>query len=265
MVNAYQELQTRIRRGVQRLMGDTARSRIPRHDLLHRISELDSSAYLFGGVVRDILLISPTHEFRDIDIVVKGKSLCELEDIFGLEVVRRNRFGGLQLEAKGWPLDVWPLEETLAVKERPEFPKDPETLPRTTFLSIEAVVVRLNKRPGRAREIFESRFFESILHKTIELNYEDTPFVSLNVLRAILTCRSLKFAMGPRLIDFICGHLRDLNVDELVKLQTLRYGGVKMNESQMSSCLENLRRWRTWHPGRPMRAEESTQVLFNLG
>lgn len=258
------QLEAELRRRVSRLLDDDAKWKSPRTELLDRLSGLQEPAYLFGGTVRDIMLRSPYHAFRDIDVVVYGTTTNRLRAEFNNYVARETRFGGLHLDVKGWLFDVWPLEDTWAIRQFPELlSPDPASLARTTFMTIEAVVVHLNGERGRPREVFEYGFFEALATKTIELNFEHTPYAALNIVRSLLTARRLHFSIGPRLAEFICRRVPQSDMDEFVAAQRHHYGRVIVNQEVLSQWLTELVEWHKWHPSTAMPSRALSQMSFD--
>ena len=258
------QLEAELRRRVSRLLADDADWKSPRNRLLERIAKLQEPAYLFGGTVRDIMLRTPYYAFRDIDVVVRGTTKHRLRAEFDDHLVRETRFGGLHLDAKGWLFDVWPMEETWAFREYPHLvAADPESLPRTTFMTIEAVLVLLNGDRGRPREVHEYGFFESLATKTIELNFEHTPYPSLNIVRSLLTSRRLKFSIGPRLAEFICRLVLRSDLSELCAVQRNHYGRVIVSEEELASWIEDLADWHRRFPSTPVPPVVEEQTYFD--
>ena len=242
-------LEAELRRRISRLLDDDAKWKSPRTGLLDRLFSLQEPAYLFGGTVRDIMIRSPYYAFRDIDIVVHGTTTDRLRAEFENHITRKNRFGGLRLDVKGWIFDIWPLEDTWAIRQFPELlSPDPASLARTTFMTIEAVVVHLNGERGRPRGVYECGFFEALATKTIELNFEHTPFVALNIVRSLLTARRLQFSIGPRLAEFICQQVPQFDMDEFISVQRHHYGRVIVDKISLSQWLTELVEWHKQHP-----------------
>lgn len=258
------QLEAELRRRVSRLLDDHAKWKSPRTELLDRLARLQEPAYLFGGTVRDIMLRSPYHAFRDIDVVVRGTTTSRLRAEFDDYIARETRFGGLHLNAKGWLFDVWPLEDTWAIRQFPNLlTPDPQSLPRTTFMTIEAVLVHLNSERGRPREVYECGFFEALATRTIELNFEHTPYPVLNIVRSLLTAWRLQFSIGPRLAEFICRRISQLDMAELVTVQKHHYGRIVVTEDVLSDWTDRLSQWHRQHPSCAMPVQPLSQLSFN--
>ncbi|HVF72323.1 MAG TPA: hypothetical protein VM940_12010 [Chthoniobacterales bacterium] len=179
--------------------------------------------FIFGGVIRDLMLKGPSISPRDVDLVVGGIGIQDMGGVFAEGLQRRNRFGGLHVAIHGWHFDVWPLGETWAFRQNFVAPATFETLPKTTFLNIEAVVVRLDTKSWRYREIHTHGFFEALLTRTLEINCEANPYPILCVVRSLLMAAKLQFAIGPRLASYICEHARTVDVDQVMDVQWQHY------------------------------------------
>ena len=190
-----------LRERIGRFLASRARERRQLLQTLRGLKGFSAPVFIFGGVIRDLMLRGPSISPRDVDLVVGYIPLRDLSSVFAEGVERRNRFGGLHVAIHGWQFDVWPLAETWAFRQNVIRPVTFETLPKTTFLNIEAVVVRLDTRAWRYREIYTHGFFEAMLTRTLEINCEANPYPILCVVRSLLMAAKLNFSIGPKLAD----------------------------------------------------------------
>lgn len=206
-------------------------------EVLEDLRRSGVQAVLFGGTLRS-LLVSRIFEGRfgrprDVDVVVSGAALPELEERFSGIIARRTRFGGLQLRHGYWRFDVWPLSETWAFRKDHSVSAAFEDLPSTTTFNLEAIAVEAWSRDGRPRALFSGndQFFEGILSRTLELNRTDSPFPELTVVRAIIMAAELRFRIGPRLATYIGEVGPNLSEEAITQIQASHYG-----HSRLSSC-----------------------------
>jgi hypothetical protein len=192
--------------------------------------------FLFGSTLRGFLVSRPRYEFHDLDLVVSDSTPEELASIFGKAVKRENRFGGLHLDFGGLPVDMWPLAHTWAFHQGLVKGSSFVDLPKTTFLNIEAVTAELFPRPGRQRQVYSHGFFEAILSRCLEINFEANPFPAFCVVRSLVTAFRLKYAIGPRLAKYIIHHSDKTPLEELLKTLRGHY-------RQMFIGHDDLRRW----------------------
>lgn len=88
---------------------------------------------LFGGVVRDLIVLGGKYYPRDVDVVLQNATTEELINEFQTREYKLNRFGGLHLNVNRWAFDVWPLEKTWgSLKINPYF-LFPLTFPKPHF------------------------------------------------------------------------------------------------------------------------------------
>lgn len=171
------------------------------------------------------MLRGPSTEPRDVDVVVEA-SLDDLARLFQDVLVRRTRFGGLHLNAKGWMLDVWPLSETWAFRELRIGSRDFEALTRTTFLNVEAVTVDLSRRPG-GRRVHALGFFEAVKTRTLDINLEENPFPQLAAIRALITASTLDYGLSRPLARYVAHHLKRTPFEQFLHIQIGHYGWVR--------------------------------------
>jgi hypothetical protein len=194
--------------------------------------------YLFGGLLRDLLVTGPEAVPRDVDLVIGNTDGDELAAALAPFLDRRTRFGGLQLTVEGVAIDIWPLSDTWAFRQPDSPPASFDALPRTTFLNVEAVALEVlpGGEPGR---LHSHGFFEGIRAETLEINFEDNPSPALCVARSLALASRLGFHLGPRLTRYLAAHLRVLPVEELVRLQAAESGCVRCSE-------ETIRAWKAY-------------------
>lgn len=201
-----------------------------------RCLESQRPLYLFGGLLRDLLVIGPSAVPRDVDLVIGNTTVDELSDALARFVDRRTRFGGLQLTVAGITIDIWPLAETWAFRQPTSPPPSFSALPQTTFLNVEAVALEIqaNGEPG---ELHTYGFFEAILSGMLEINFEDNPSPVLCVARSLDLASRLGFQLGPRLMRYLADHLKVISAEELARLQAAEGGCVRCSE-------EVIRAWK---------------------
>ena len=216
-------------------------------DVFQNLRESEFQAVLFGGTLRS-LLVSRIYESklgrpRDIDVVVSGATLEQLEKRFRDILTRRTRFGGLRLQSGAWQFDMWPVGDTWAFKhDLRSGPADFSALPATTTFNLEAVAVDVWSFGGRPRSIFSGndQFFEGVLSRTIELNRWDNPFPELTVVRALILATELGFQIGPRLSTYIGDIGTSMRQDVVESIQTSHYGSVRMNSRVLCDLIATI-------------------------
>lgn len=233
--------QSRLRQHVTRFIGNRSPNRVGLARVLGEIRERRWHAFLFGGVLRDLMVHGSCVRPRDVDIVVDNVSLSDLASAFEPFVVRRTRFGGLHLSVDGWMFDIWPLADTWALREGFVGSRGPFALPRTTFLNVEAVAVEIGVPPGRPRRLCAHGFFEGIVTRTLEVNLEENPFPALCVVRSLITAARLGFKIGPRLAGYIVSHSRDVPIAELLAAQCAHYGRIRASKGELREWLRVVR------------------------
>lgn len=221
-------------------------------DVVQDLRQSQVPAVLFGGTLRS-LLVSRIFQGkpgrpRDIDIVVSGTTIDQLEERFGDIVARRTRFGGLRLQSGIWQFDVWPVGDTWAFKHgHGGGTADFASLPRTTTFNLEAVAVEAWPHAGRRRELYsgDDQFFKGILARTIELNREENPYPELTVVRGLILARELNFKIGPRLTRYVGEVGASMNENVVERIQADHYGQIRMSSRALhDSITKTVRRTR---------------------
>lgn len=155
-------------------------------------------AFMFGGCVRDAVLMGATALPRDVDIVLDVPHLSALEPIWrtaGLELISITGFGGIRVRRGPVIFDLWPLRETWAFQRGYVSGISFANLPRTTDLTTEAIAVEI----GGDREVHDAGFVAAIREGLIDLNLEPSPSAARTLCRALRVSSRFGFRFGARL------------------------------------------------------------------
>jgi hypothetical protein len=194
---------------------------------------------LFGGAIRDFMTNCRTGGPRDLDLVVGSSDSPDLYAIFGQG--KANGFGGLRVTAGEREIDVWRLSRTWAFHALSAGRGGFEDLPRTTFLNVEAIAVRLQDLSKWQFWAWDNVFFRAILDRMVEINLEDNLNPVGCVARSLVTACRLGFSLGPKLVGYLDRYLRRIAPEELVEFQHLHYGTVLFPAPQIAFLRSALR------------------------
>ena len=211
----------------------------PLNQALQEIAERGRGAYLFGGMLRDLMIQGVSKDPRDLDIVV-AELTPELESYLKPHLKKRTRFGGLEVSVGHWDLDIWELASTWAFREQLTSSRNFEDLPKTTFLDLQAIVLELSHDSGRPGRIVESGFFEAIRQRTLDVNFEANPFPDHCVLSALTTAYRLDFALAPRLTRYVLHHGEKMDLRELCDHQVHKHGRASYGCDLLRSWITHL-------------------------
>lgn len=229
----HEQQEAELSRKVTWFLHDYGKYRLPLKEVLADFRASDYNAYIFGGLLRDLMIGRLKSQPRDIDIVIGQTSADCVATTFSRYLKRRTRFGGLHLNNEGWLFDVWPLEETWAFRSGLGLTADFSELPKTTFLNVEAVAIELSSRPGKTRCVYSSGFFEGIANREVDINLEENPFPALCVVRSLITAARLQFSISSRLAKYIESAMQEIAIEELIEVQRHHYGSVKCSSEQL--------------------------------
>lgn len=197
---------------------------------LQDLSEFKTRAVFFGGALRSLLLGRLFYHRpgrpRDLDIVIEGVETEDLQQKFSEFIVRRTRFGGLQLRRMNWAIDVWPLHTTWAFSALNMPTTTFEDLPRTTTFNIESIAATVSSEGESQRTVFsgDDQFFDAIRTRTLDLNQAENPFPDLCVVRALSFAAKYDFKVARRLAEFLVRHGRSMNANQYEFVQCKHYG-----------------------------------------
>jgi hypothetical protein len=235
--------QSRVK-GLRELFGRFVTSKAAyKHPLLgffHDLREAQLPAVVFGGTLRDLVVKGSSEQPRDVDVVVDTPSLSAIESLFRQYIKKQTRFGGLHLNVGLWPIDIWPLPCTWALRDREPAGVTFADLPNTTFLDVEAVAAEIWPSSGRQRQVFGQRFFSAIESRTVGINHAENPFPELCVVRALLTAARLNFRLSNGLVEYVVAAGAEMTPRDLEVVQTAHYGKVRCEGRIMRSWIDFL-------------------------
>ncbi len=219
-------------------------------EMLRELRESGFQAVVFGGTLRS-LLYSRLYECRpgrprDVDLVVRGASLRDVEKRFGEYLARRTRYGGLCLKREGWQFDVWPVGDTWAFRHENYRDAGFAELPFTTPFNLEAIAVEAWPCVGRPRQVFsgDDQFFEGIVSRIVELNCTDNPYPALTVVRGLVLATDLGYRVGPRLADYIVAYGSSMTESQFAEQQLGHYGCIRRDSRVLRSIVESVAKQR---------------------
>lgn len=192
---------------------------------------------LFGGLPRDAALRGEQASPRDLDIVLSGATLSEIQDAYRPYLVRKNKYDGIILNVEGIEADVWPLEETWGIRQlkiqNPSF----ASLLDTTFFNLEAIVVEIEKG---GRTLHEGGFLQAIKDQELEINYSDNPYPLLCLTRAIVLAKRFGLQFGPNLLTYLKSTAQSYSVSQVLHLQSSHYRTEALSREEILAILPDL-------------------------
>jgi hypothetical protein len=225
--------------------------RSPLKPLLQELAHLGQAAYLFGGMLRDLMLRGLSQDPHDVDIVV-AQFTPALLSFLAPHIRRKTRFGGLEVSIGHWDVDIWELSETWAFREGLVGCRGFEDLPKTTFLNLQAVAAEVPSSPGKKGRIVEHGFFQAIRQRRVDINFEDNPFPACCVLSALTTAYSLDFALAPKLIQYILHYGSKVDLEELCLYQAKRHGRCLYGRDVLQTWISHLTKIHRESPSIPI-------------
>ncbi len=141
-------------------------------DFLSFVSDTmpDGDIYLFGGILRDLLLFGKRGFNSDIDIVVEG-DWSNLVPFLAHRNARKNKFGGYRLTICNWPIDIWNARDTWAIKQCIVPYSGISSLTDTTVLNWDAILMNWRTK----QFIHKHDYFQEINTRALDIVLEDNP------------------------------------------------------------------------------------------
>jgi hypothetical protein len=236
-ISSHHDLAESLNERLDDFMGLSSQAALK--NIFSKWRDLGWNSFLFGGLLRDLILQGKNVTPRDIDVVVANKTIREIKAHLGEWIQRETRFGGLQVNIAGIRFDIWPLAETWAFNHLHQFPVSLANLPKTTFLNVEGLVSGIPDGTAPV-SIFEYGFLDAITSRQLSINLRENPFPALAAIRAVITARRLDFSMSSTLTEYVVDIVRREGIDSLMNAQTSHYREVLITQADLKTTLLQL-------------------------
>lgn len=155
-----------------------------------------------GGLVRDFARAGRSGFRSDVDLVIDAPAgtIARLAERVG---ANPNRFGGYSSKQGPWKIDFWALETTWG--RRYVQVSRLEDVIACTFFDWDAIAYDLWER----KLIWSDDYMERLRQRVLDINLLPNPSPIGNLLRAVRRLILWDCYPGPRLKEFIKGHLHD--------------------------------------------------------
>ncbi len=233
--------------------------------VLDRIQSADSTPVVFGSILRGWALDGPNAQVRDLDVVVMDGDFDRVVAEFSERIVRRTRFGGLVLRVGAWRVDVWPLQETWAIRAGLLREATIDALLRSTFFNIEALALTVRSGPG-SPELVLADFgaLAAISDRLLDVNLEANPYPDLCVIRTFLISSSMGFDLAPRLALYVARHAGHVDSERLDRIQIAHYGFSRRQYESFSLWRAKVESHVSSSAVEPFRASEPRESQLSL-
>lgn len=176
--------------------------------------------YLFGGIIRDLALFGRKGFNSDVDLVVEGEwsSLIPYIESLGAE---KNKFGGYRFYLDRLPVDIWQAKETWAFKEGLVEYKGIGSLPKTTVLNWDAILMDWRTR----QFICQPEYFEDIKNRKLDVVLEQNPNplgMAVRVFRHLWMKDAEKISVSA--VKYLARTAKTFSFDEINQAEINSYG-----------------------------------------
>lgn len=208
---------------------------------LGRIRDAGGECFAFGGFPRSVYMSGGEANPKDVDLVFDRSSFDAFLSESKPYIKKRNRFGGANLLIEGVDIDAWCIEDTWAFNEgyfsgQIGF----STLPRTTYLSFDAIAVELWPKKGASRRIYSAGFFETFDRKSIDLNFDPNPFPELTVVRTLVAAKRFSLMLSATLARATAKLMLECGSRQIYQAQLDHYKTEYFSLDQLGGILVQL-------------------------
>jgi len=213
--------------------------RYERRAVYRVIKSLDQlgHAYIFGGSIRDIILLGGNRLNSDIDLAINVGDRRGFADFLRHHHAQRNKFGGYRIKIDRWFFDIWETRDTWAFVEGIVNYKTPISLLQTTFFNWDAIFYDVKNK----RLHFSEDYFESIKSKFLEINLAENPNkmgAFVRSLRIIISHEQI--VTGPILTDFIKSRFDRVEDTEILNYEQKSFPRTKLTREFLSHTRKSM-------------------------
>ena len=199
------------------------------------------SAYIVGGLPRELAMHGPSISVRDVDVVVEQHDLTSTLKLLGNNQVGRTRFGGYRLLVdEFWRVDLWTVQSAWAFHKFPLLFQSANDLMSSTFFNLDAIGIALSNRI-RPRHIIEHRFFDGLSRNLIDINFKPNPFPLVCGTRALIMADRYSFALSPGLASFVRDLYNVKGLNAFIEAQVSHYKRRVVPDSMLQLWLSYIR------------------------
>jgi hypothetical protein len=179
---------------------------------LTRLGDLGDLA-IFGGVLRDVALQTPSEFKSDIDIVVIPKHERQFDRFFEKQGAASNKFGGYRIQLSRGSVDAWPLARTWAFRTGLRRGDKLSDLLGTTYYSWDSIAYWVQRGMLYCRPTY----LADIAHRVIDLELPENPNplgIIVRTLRLLATASvSLRWGLAMHTRSILQQHEADSIVE----------------------------------------------------
>lgn len=191
---------------------------------------------IFGGMLRDLLLVGNEGFNSDIDLVIDAKNDQELDELLQSYNAIRNKFGGYRLTLSKWKVDVWSLQSTWAFKNGYVTGSSIPDLCKTTFFDWDGIVYDV----GSEAIYTVDGYFDRLDSEILDINLEENPNPMGNIVKALRYKEKYSASFSNRLARYVYENLEAVDPELISKYESRSHQWPVLNRNMISQILHAL-------------------------
>lgn len=198
--------------------------------------------FIIGGILREYndCNLNNLGELRDADFAIKITDGARWERLLHSLPNTINRFGGHKFVCAGLAIDVWDVDNTWAIKQNyvsVENSNYSKALSNSVFLTIDSIIYDVKNNSW-----VDSLYKSSMESRVLDIVLAENPFISLNIIRAIVLKNKYEMVFSEQLKRIIKEISKKPDVvEELCSIQMKRYGKMIISRKIVEYELQNIR------------------------
>jgi hypothetical protein len=241
MAESRKTIEAELRGNFRAFLRSQGSPMTPLWDALNMLKAREWVAFSFGGIPRGVLDTGAKYNPRDLDLVFDDKDFLHFEKAFAPMIRRRNSYGGLKLIFNGLAIDAWPLSSTWAFRTKIIKDVSFKSLPKTTFLNIDGIIVEVNPRDKKPRRIYESGFYDGWIQNVLDINMVENPHPEICFARTLQISRRFGFRVSQRLAIYLWETFNKTPILKLQEAQHRHYGRIQISGNELLEVYRGLK------------------------
>jgi hypothetical protein len=192
------------------------------------------TAFSFGGIPRGVYDAGNGYKPRDIDLVFDDEHFRSFQSAYAHKTLRRNSYGGIKVRINNLIIDAWPLSATWAFRNGFAKTISFETLPSTTFLNVDGIIIELIPKKWKRRRYYETGFFSGLHDKTLDINLAANPYPSICVVRTLHIAKQFGFRLSRSLAIYLKDMMSRIVISSFLEAQLKHYGEIEFQPLELN-------------------------------
>ncbi len=174
---------------------------------------------VIGGMIRDLAVLGNKNFCSDLDLVINPSDVGKFDRFMSVYAASKNKYGGYQLVAGRWKVEVWPLERTWAKEKNYVDVKNFRDLLNITFFNWDAILYDITNR----QLISSEHYFNELERRILDINLRHSLNPLGNAIRALRSLYRYDAKFSYSLSRFVFEQMASHGVETVLEKEKLSF------------------------------------------